>query len=50
LHLSFYGSVRIGDIVLNTGQVGWLDRPPDNGTSVLRVVADESAARLILYA
>jgi hypothetical protein len=36
--------------VLNTGQVGWLDRPTDNGTSVLRVVAGESGARLILYA
>jgi len=44
------GSVQIGDTVLNTGQVGWLDRPADNGTSVLRVVADESGARLILYA
>jgi redox-sensitive bicupin YhaK (pirin superfamily) len=44
------GSVQIGDTVLNTGQVGWLDRPTDNGTSVLRVVADESGARLILYA
>jgi redox-sensitive bicupin YhaK (pirin superfamily) len=44
------GSVQIGDTVLNTGQVGWLDRPPDNGTSVLRVVAGESGARLILYA
>jgi redox-sensitive bicupin YhaK (pirin superfamily) len=44
------GSVQIGDTVLNTGQVGWLDRPTDNGTSVLRAVADESGARLILYA
>ena len=44
------GSVRIGDTELNTGQVGWLDRPPDNGTSVVRVFADESGARLILYA
>jgi redox-sensitive bicupin YhaK (pirin superfamily) len=44
------GSVQIGDTVLNTGQVGWLDRPTDNDTSVLRVVADESGARLILYA
>ena len=41
------GSVRIGDTELNTGQVGWLDRPTDNGTSVLRVVAGESGARLI---
>jgi quercetin 2,3-dioxygenase len=44
------GSVQIGDTVLNTGQVGWLDRPTDNGTSMLRVVDDESGARLILYA
>ena len=44
------GSVQISDTVLNTGQVGWLDRPTDKGTSVLRVVADESGARLILYA
>ena len=28
------GSVQIGDTVLNTGQVGWLDRPTANGTSV----------------
>ncbi len=44
------GSVRIGDTELNTGQVGWLDRSTDVGTSVLRVVAGESAARLVLYA
>ena len=36
--------------MLNTGQVGWLDRPTDNGTSVLRVAADKSGARVILYA
>jgi redox-sensitive bicupin YhaK (pirin superfamily) len=36
--------------VLNTGQVGWLDRPSEIGTSVLRIVANESGARLILYA
>jgi len=44
------GSVRIGDTELNTGQVGWLDWPTDNGTSVVRVVAGESGARLVLYA
>ena len=44
------GSVQIGKTVLNTGQVGWLDRPSDAGTSTLRVVAGESGARLILYA
>ncbi len=45
-----HGSVQIGGKVLNTGQVGWLDRPTGSGTSVLRVVADESGARLVLYA
>jgi quercetin 2,3-dioxygenase len=44
------GSVQIGETVLNTGQVGWLDRPSDAGTSALHVVAGESGARLILYA
>jgi redox-sensitive bicupin YhaK (pirin superfamily) len=44
------GSVRIGDTELNTGQVGWLDRPTDSGMSVLRVVAGKSGARLVLYA
>jgi redox-sensitive bicupin YhaK (pirin superfamily) len=44
------GSVQIGKTVLNRGQVGWLDRPSDNGTSVVRVVGSESGARLILYA
>lgn len=43
------GSVQIGETVLNTGQVGWLDRPSDDGTTVLRVVVGESGARLILY-
>ena len=45
-----HGSVQIGGKLLNTGQVGWLDRPTGSGTSVLRVVADESGARLVLYA
>ena len=44
------GSVQIGDKVLNAGQVGWLDRPTNNGTSVLQVAASESGARLVLYA
>src|SRR2546423_12791849 len=44
------GSVRIGDTQLKTGQVGWLNRSTDVGTSVLRVVAGESGARLVLYA
>lgn len=44
------GSVRIGGTTLNTGQVGWLDRPTDNDAGVVRVVAGESGARLVLYA
>jgi hypothetical protein len=44
------GSVQIGGTVLNAGEVGWLDRPSDDGTSVLRAVTGESGARLILYA
>ncbi|MGA8732852.1 MAG: pirin family protein, partial [Terriglobales bacterium] len=44
------GSVRIGDTELTTGQVGWLDRSTDVGTSVVRVVAGESGARMVLYA
>ena len=44
------GSVRIGETTLKTGQVGWLDRPTDNDASIVRVVAGESGARLILYA
>jgi redox-sensitive bicupin YhaK (pirin superfamily) len=44
------GAVRIGETTLNTGQVGWLDRPTDNDASIVRVVAGESGARLILYA
>lgn len=44
------GSVRIGETTLNAGQVGWLDRPTDNDASVVRVVAGESGARLVLYA
>jgi redox-sensitive bicupin YhaK (pirin superfamily) len=44
------GSVQIGDKTLNIGQVGWLERPTDNGTSVVRVAAGESGARVVLYA
>jgi redox-sensitive bicupin YhaK (pirin superfamily) len=44
------GSVQIGGAVLKTGQVGWLDRPNGEGMSVLRVVAGEEGARLVLYA
>jgi redox-sensitive bicupin YhaK (pirin superfamily) len=44
------GSVQVGGVVLNRGQVGWLDRPNDKGTSILRVVSREEGARLVLYA
>ncbi len=44
------GSVQVGGAVLNRGQVGWLDRPKDEGTSILHVVSGEEAARLVLYA
>ena len=44
------GSVQVGETILHTGQVGWLDRPGENHASVLRVVAGDSGARLILYA
>ena len=43
------GSVQVGETVLNSGQVGWLDRTSGNGTGVVRVVAGESGARLVLY-
>jgi hypothetical protein len=46
------GSVRIGEdaMLLKTGQVGWLDRPEGEGTSVVRVTAGEEGALLVLYA
>ena len=46
------GSATIGEdaVRLKTGQVGWLDRPKGEGTSVLRVVGGEEGARLVLYA
>ena len=44
------GSVQVGGAVLNRGQVGWLDRPKDEGTSILHVVSGEDGARLVLYA
>jgi quercetin 2,3-dioxygenase len=46
------GSVRVGDdnALLQTGQVGWLDRPTGVGTSILRVTAGNDGARLVLYA
>ena len=44
------GSVTIGEAVVKTGQVGWLDRPQGEGASVLRVLAGKEGARLVLYA
>lgn len=46
------GSARTGEDAasLGVGQVGWLDRPEGEGTSLLRVVAGEEGARLVLYA
>jgi quercetin 2,3-dioxygenase len=43
------GSVQVGATVLKTGQVGWLDHPSSNGSGLVRVVARESGARLVLY-
>lgn len=46
------GAVGIGEGVapLKAGQVGWLDRPEGEGTSLLRMVAGGDGARLVLYA
>ncbi len=52
------GSVRIGEgadaSLLNTGQVGWLDRPEarldSDEQSHLRIAATSDAARVVLYA
>ena len=44
------GSVQIGETVLDNGQVGWLDRPGDDGASVVRLVGRDSGAQVILYA
>ncbi len=46
------GSVRVGAdaTLLNPGQVGWLDRPDADGTSVLHVVAGKDGARVVFYA
>jgi redox-sensitive bicupin YhaK (pirin superfamily) len=44
------GLVRVGADELRAGQVGWLDRPPGEGASNLRLNAGEGGARLILYA
>jgi redox-sensitive bicupin YhaK (pirin superfamily) len=46
-----HGSVLVGEeaALVKTGQVGWLDRPDGEGTSVVRVAAGEEGARLVLY-
>lgn len=46
------GSASVGENVapLATGQVGWLDRPAQAGSSTLRMIAGTEGARLVLYA
>lgn len=46
------GSVRAGagDVPLDTGTVGWLDRTDGGGASSLRITAGDAGARLVLYA
>jgi len=46
------GSVRVGADAsfLRAGQVGWLDRPDGDGTSLLRMVAGDEAVRFVVYA
>src|SRR5258706_8527143 len=45
------GAVRIGEdrTLLKPGQVGWLDRSEGGHTTVLRAVAGEEGARLVVY-
>jgi redox-sensitive bicupin YhaK (pirin superfamily) len=46
------GSVRIGEdaLPLKISEVGWLDRPKGEGISMLRILAGDEGARLVLYA
>jgi quercetin 2,3-dioxygenase len=46
------GSVKIGDEdkVLDQSQVGWLDKLSDTGLSELKLTANETGVRVILYA
>jgi quercetin 2,3-dioxygenase len=48
------GAARVGDgdgTTLRAGQVGWLDRPDEDGPSTLRLTGgDPGGARLVLYA
>jgi len=43
------GAVRVGDEVLEAGEVAWLDRRDDDAPTVLRITAS-SPARVVLYA
>jgi redox-sensitive bicupin YhaK (pirin superfamily) len=45
------GAVRIGEdgTLLKAGQVGWLDRPEGGRMSIVRAVAGEEGARVVLY-
>jgi quercetin 2,3-dioxygenase len=46
------GSVDVGEdgTLLATGQVGWLDRPQNDGPSTLRISSGPAGARVVLYA
>jgi len=44
------GSVVVDGDVVETGQVGWLDRPSGKGPTSLRVTAGSNGARFLLYA
>ncbi len=44
------GTIRVGAQTLVAGQVGWLDRPRDGGSSELEVRAPDGPARAVLYA
>jgi len=47
-----HGSARVGEgkVPVNTGQVGWLDRPTGGGVSAVRITAGDDGTRLVLYA
>jgi redox-sensitive bicupin YhaK (pirin superfamily) len=46
------GSVRVGAEaeLVSMGQVGWLNRPDGDGTSLVRFTAGQDGARVVLYA
>ena len=37
-------------MLLKTNQVGWLDRPSGDGSSVVHLAAGDEGARIVLYA